>query len=73
MWRAVADQPGVAVVRPVDIEPSVGQGFEIAMGEGPGGGGLRGRSEAAAAALQLAQAEVGGFGLAADRFRAGGR
>jgi hypothetical protein len=30
MWRAVADQSGVAVVRPVDIEPSVGQGFEIA-------------------------------------------
>jgi len=43
------------------------------LGEGPGGGGLRGRSEAAAAALQLAQAEVGGFGLAADCFRAGGR
>jgi hypothetical protein len=34
MWRAVADQSGVAVVRSVDIAPSVGQGIEIAQGKG---------------------------------------
>ena len=33
--------------------------------EAPGDGGLLGRAEGAAAALQLAQAEDGGFGLAA--------
>ena len=34
IWRAVADRSGVEVVRPVDIEPSVGQGFEIAQWKG---------------------------------------
>jgi hypothetical protein len=58
--------------RTLDIEPGLGEGFDLAQGEGPGCGSLWGRAEAAAAALELAQAEGGGFGLAADLFRAGG-
>ena len=48
------------------------RGFRHRPGEGPGCGSLWGRAEAAAAALELAKAEGGSVGLAADRFRAGG-
>ena len=49
---------------PLKIEQGLGQGFEIAEGQRLEAG-LLGRAEAAAAALELAQDEGSGFGLAA--------
>ena len=60
----MAAQPGVEVFRSLEVEQGIGQGFEIAQWQALDAG-LLSRAEGAAAALQLAQGEGGGFGLAA--------
>jgi len=45
--EVVNGEPGVEIVRPVDIEPGIGKGFELAEGKGPEAG-LLGRAEQSA-------------------------
>ena len=60
----MATQPSVEVFWSLEVEQGVEKSFERAEGEGLDAG-LLGRAEGAAAALELADGDGRGFGLAA--------